>query len=505
MRTIMIMAAAGMLLGACSDDGDGGRDTTTGTTATDTANATDATVDPDTATPDSAEPDTFADIAPDQIDDTLADTTLVDVADTYVDTGPQIPEPNIEPDDSLCSPEGGARNIYDLQNPDCPDHFHPEPVGNPGVYVELTGVIVTGAFGDTWFVQDARSGPYSGITIYNHGLMSAEVEVGDVLDIKGNYSEFFENSQVYLEAATIVRSAAVPAPYVPAHPSHLATNGPLAEMFEGVLVKVEDVYTTHTRPDCPREYGEFEVTGGLRIDNMGFDSGTLPARWPARLGDHFASITGPLNFTFGNHKIEPRTLADVVVITAGSSTGISKCIASECQADASQPGTKAVVVNEIMADPFSQDTNQEWIELYNPGTSAVDVQGWQLRDCGDQKFTLTGPDLVIPAKGFLVVGMVANQNLNGGVPVDLAYGVQGFYLPNTVGSVLLYEGGQPGSALVDQTRYERFSPWDFQSGKSLERKSATHDGTASTSWQAAKSTFGTNGNYGTPGRKNAGQ
>ncbi|MFO0749890.1 MAG: lamin tail domain-containing protein [Myxococcota bacterium] len=490
MRWLEAMMVTGALATvACSDDKTGtpGADTASATDAADSAQATDsaatsedvldATTESDSALTDSA-------VTPD---------TVVPV-DTVVDTGPDIPDPQISPDPTLCSAPGGDRNIYDLQNPDCADHFTPEPVGSPGVFVSLSGVVVTGVFGDTWFVEDPRGGPYSGILVFNHGLMNGEVAVGDELDVDGNYYEFFENSQVYLTKATVTGTAAVPAPFIIEYGSYVATDGPLAEMFEGVLVKVVDVYTTHTRPDCPQEYGEFEVSGKLRIDDLGY-------KWDARLGDHFTSITGPLNYTFGNHKIEPRDASDVVNDVKGSSSGISKCIASECQADASETGTRAVIINEVMADPQGQDTNQEWIELYNPGTSGVDVNGWQLRDCGDQAFTLTGADLVIPAKGYLVVGANRNDNLNGGVPVDVAYG-EGFYLPNTVGSVLLYTGATADADLVDQMRYERFAPWNFTSGHSLERISPTSDGTADTSWKAAKNEFGTNGNYGTPGEKN---
>ena len=46
--------------------------------------------------------------------------------DTWVaPSEPEIPEPDVSFDFSLCSDPGGAINIYDVQNPDCPDHFNP--------------------------------------------------------------------------------------------------------------------------------------------------------------------------------------------------------------------------------------------------------------------------------------------------------------------------------------------------------------------------------------------
>ncbi|MBL8785769.1 MAG: lamin tail domain-containing protein [Deltaproteobacteria bacterium] len=485
--------ASGALASGCSDDptGTGDGDTTSGDTNEVTPDTTDATDTVDTVdTTDTNVADT-ADTLEDTVDTAIADTTPAD-------TTPPVPEPDVVVDQGLCSPAGGSLNVYDLQNPDCPDHPSPEPVGTGGIAVEIAGLVLTGTFGDTFTAQDPRGGPYSGITIFNHGLYSAEAKVGDKVDIEGNYSEYFENTQIYLTKMTFNGKAPVPAPYVAAHPAHLATNGPLAEMFEGVLCQVRDIYTTHTQPDCPKDYGEFEVTGRLRIDDLS------RYRWDARLGDHFASITGPLLFTFGNHKIEPRGVEDFDVIQPGNRNAISKCIATECRAPEDAITTGRVVINEIMADPNGDDTNQEWIELYNPGTEAINLNGWVLRDCGDQAVVLSGPDAKITAKGYLVVGMTKDQDDNGGVPVGFEYGLNGFYLSNTVGSVLLYDGEGLGASLVDQTRYSRFDPWTvFVTGKSIERKGPTTNGTQPGSWASGAANFGDNGNKGTPGKRNS--
>src|SRR5262245_6868221 len=36
-----------------------------------------------------------------------------------------------------------------------------------------------------------------------------------------------------------------------------------------------------------------------------------------------------------------------------------------------------VVISEIMYDPQNADANREWVELFNTGTSAVNIGGWQ--------------------------------------------------------------------------------------------------------------------------------
>jgi len=451
-------------------------------------------LDPDGSLPDATLEDgaVLADGADDAIDDVAIDVEVP--PDT---SGPVIPPVDVAPDPNLCSALGGDLNVFDLQNPECPDHMHPEPEGTAGVYVELKGLVITASFGDTFFAQDPRGGPYSGLTLFGRGLFQDEAVPGAIVTITGNYSEFFENTQMALTTLTVTGTMAVPAPYEALHPAHIQTNGPLAEMFEGVLVRTVVVATTHTQPDCPFDFGEFEVGGGLRIDDMGF-------KWEARLGDRFASITGPLNFSFGNHKIEPRDASDVVTTAVGNPTAISKCIAEECQAPPEMSGSRIIVINEIMPDPAGSDTNQEWVELYNPTNQAVNVQGWQLRDCATQAYTLRGADLSIPSRGYLVVGMSNNTAANGGASVDLAYGNSSFYMPNTIGGVLLYDGPGLEANLIDQMRYSRFGDWSsiFRSGNSLERKAPSVDPVLPSGWARGKKSYGTGGNYGTPGAKN---
>ena len=410
------------------------------------------------------------------------------------DTGPFIPEADVVPAYSNCSEPGGPRNIYDLQDPQCPDHITPAPTGSPGVEVVLSGVVVSGVFSDMVFVQEEAGGPYSGISVFAADNYTGDVSPGDVIDVIGWYSEFFDSSQIYLDEWVLHGHGAPPAPWEPAHPSHLATQGPLGEMFEGVLVRVSDVETIHTKPDCPHEFGEFKVTGDLRVDDLGL-------HWDARLGDVFATITGPLHYTFGNFKIEPRTAQDLDAIALGAETGISKCIEADCVEPATKPVSRAVIISEIMADPFGDDTVQEWIELHNTTDLPVPLDGWMIRDCAEQSFKLIGASLQIPAGGFFVLGVKAEQAFNGGVPVDYAYG-QAFYLPNTIGAVLLYDAA---GVLIDQARYSKFVPWDaLDVGHSLERVNPTSDGTLPESWVTGQGVFGHANNLGTPGEPNSG-
>jgi len=408
-------------------------------------------------------------------------------------TGPLVPDPEVTADFSLCSEPGGSFNIYDIQNPDCPDHITPEPESKPGVSVEFEEVVVTGTFGDTFFVQEQTGGPYSGIACYAGTKNFEELDPGDVVTVWGTYYEFYGLSQLTVEDFEVTEVVAPLEAFQIVHPAHIATGGPLSEMFEGVLVAVSDLETIDTKPDCPHEFGEFMVTGDLRIDDMAKEL------WDPHLGDHFASITGLVQYTFGEFKLEPRTESDLVVIEAGAMTALSKCIEADCIAPETATVTHAVVINEVMVNPYGDDTGQEWFELHNPGAEDIDLNGYTIKDCAEQAMALAGSNLVIEAGEFLVVGAQINPVLNGGVPVDIAY-PSPFYLANSVGAVLLYDAA---GVLVDQTRYSAFDPWTvLVSGHSLARVSPTADGTQPESWETGQGSFGTNSNHGTPGEPN---
>lgn len=75
-------------------------------------------------------------------------------------------------------------------------------------------------------------------------------------------------------------------------------------------------------------------------------------------------------------------------------------------------GPQSIQVNEVMASNAStvqapQGSEEDWVELYNPGSNAVDLTGWWISDDATQphKHALLGPggELVVPAHGFLLL------------------------------------------------------------------------------------------------------
>ncbi|MBN2685536.1 MAG: lamin tail domain-containing protein [Pontiellaceae bacterium] len=93
------------------------------------------------------------------------------------------------------------------------------------------------------------------------------------------------------------------------------------------------------------------------------------------------------------------------------------------------PRQPAVVINEIMYHPISESNDDEYVELYNRTTSAVDVSGWRLQGGISYQF----PDETeIPANGYIVVAENATNLMARYAQLDASntYGNYGGTLGN---------------------------------------------------------------------------
>jgi DNA/RNA endonuclease G (NUC1) len=81
-----------------------------------------------------------------------------------------------------------------------------------------------------------------------------------------------------------------------------------------------------------------------------------------------------------------------------------------------------LVVNEIMVNPAGavQDSSGEYVELYNRGRLAVNLNGFYMRDNGTRADTIKS-DLVAPAGGYLLLARSGNTAKNGGIVPDYVY------------------------------------------------------------------------------------
>ena len=151
-----------------------------------------------------------------------------------------------------------------------------------------------------------------------------------------------------------------------------------------------------------------------------------------------------------------------------------------------------VVINEIMYNPNqADDSNAEWVELYNPNDFDVSVGGWWLGD--DEGGGYTFPDgTVIPAKGFLVVArndtwVKTHYLSDSNFDATAVYGNATFQLSNSADDIILKD---KEGKVIDWVKYD--DAWGADgNGKSLERKDPLGDSNSSTNWAESSKDGGT--------------
>lgn len=250
--------------------------------------------------------DSDGDMIGDACDGIAADTTDLD-GDTIpndVDNCPSVPNTDQSdrdmdmlgdvcdqcPDTSIAA---GTQTVYGVR------------CGATTGMVTLSDLVVTGVAPIGFYAQqlmgstDYAGVDFSGIFVFTS--MPPTVARGDVVDVAGMTTVFNGLSQISTPVITPVAMGMEPAPVTVAA-AQVATGGARAEALESVLVRVETL--TVSNPDLGS--GEFSVNDMLRIDDQMFI--IMP---PVTMGQMFTYIQGPLNFSFGDTKIEPRDISDV--------------------------------------------------------------------------------------------------------------------------------------------------------------------------------------------------
>lgn len=126
----------------------------------------------------------------------------------------------------------------------------------------------------------------------------------------------------------------------------------------------------------------------------------------------------------------------------------------------------AVLINEVAWAGTGASANDEWIELHNPGTEAIDLSGWRLSDGGDVSIALGG---ILPPFGYFLLERTDNTTV-ADVGADQIYAGA---LSNTGEVLTLYDpstkvidtangdgGGWPGGDAVSRASMERRGSFD---------------------------------------------
>jgi hypothetical protein len=180
--------------------------------------------------------------------------------------------------------------------------------------VTVVGVISAErwAFNGRYFIQDG-SGPWNGVMVY--GDWDRENAYGDSVRITADVDEYNGLTElVNVTAYEVLATGATVEPTL-VTTGEIGTGGSNAEAYEGVLVQIVDVEITS--PDLG--YGEWGVddgSGECMLDDYA-DYYFTQANY-----DSVRSITGVLDYSFGNTKIWPRLAWDIV--EAGKFTRIQR-------------------------------------------------------------------------------------------------------------------------------------------------------------------------------------
>jgi len=173
-----------------------------------------------------------------------------------------------------------------------------------GLEVQTSGIVTaTNEYG--YFIQDG-SGAWNGISIYNY---SYNPQLGDSLIIAGTVAEYFDKTELSDISFYEVQSVNNDLPEAVILPTGYVDQ----ESYEGVLVKVENAECI----DYNATYGEWIVddgSGEIMINDLMFAFIPVPGE--------FYDITGIVDYSYSNFKIEPRGENDVIV----SSSSIDETI-----------------------------------------------------------------------------------------------------------------------------------------------------------------------------------
>lgn len=171
-----------------------------------------------------------------------------------------------------------------------------------GTEVAVAGAVVTGVLTEGFYISEDPNAAYAGVYVYTAG--GHAVAVGDLVDCKGLYEEFFTRSQLNVAADATgyvtnlgVHTGAITPLFVSIH--ELNVN---AEAYEGCYVSIIDPMQVVSAPDGNGNWvAESQMPGGglLTFDDAWYDAGSVA------LEDCYCCATGIFTFGSGSFKLKP--------------------------------------------------------------------------------------------------------------------------------------------------------------------------------------------------------
>jgi hypothetical protein len=149
---------------------------------------------------------------------------------------------------------------------------------------------------DGYYIADQDGGQWSGVNLVVARTEGTNLQPGDVVDVTGELTDRFCNTQLKSSSLQVVGTLAAPAPVDVAAPASW-------EPYEGMLVRVSGVKVTEALSG-----GRYVLEGGLVVDHE-FDFFLS-----MEVGKSY-DVVGQINFPFNQYRIQPRSADDVVKLS----------------------------------------------------------------------------------------------------------------------------------------------------------------------------------------------
>ncbi|MBN2279874.1 MAG: lamin tail domain-containing protein [Candidatus Marinimicrobia bacterium] len=162
----------------------------------------------------------------------------------------------------------------------------------------------------------------------------------------------------------------------------------------------------------------------------------------------------------------------------------------------------AIIISEIMQNPSKvTDSNGEWFEVYNSSSSPINLNGWRIKDNGSDSHIISG-DLIVPPKGFAVLGNNTDFSTNGGVIVNYQF-PSTFYLGNNADELIILDDFNNE---IDKVEWDGGTAFPDPNGASMVFiGNVTDNNNIGSNWKTATTPWGTGTDLGSPGYSGADQ
>jgi predicted extracellular nuclease len=198
-------------------------------------------------------------------------------------------------------------SIYDIQYTSNPGSGNTYPSPYVGKTVTLEGVVTAKGYNESgFFMSEPAGGPWRGIFIRDSHV---SVNIGDKLIVRGVVGEYFGMTCLQDVNGIRIVDSNYPLPFANQVTSGQITTPDQAEAYECTLVRVQNATIVQSQGTG----ANFSLTDGSGPCLVRTTLPTDKAR-KYKTGDILASVTGIVCYSYGEYSINPRTVADMVIM-----------------------------------------------------------------------------------------------------------------------------------------------------------------------------------------------